>query len=85
MTTTVARIEDEDAWRGWCGRVLTWFLSAAGLPEQRSVTLVDKGLSARFYGWGCLYGLWQADELAGVSRRIRSSRQMVRSLSAESS
>ncbi|MER7890110.1 hypothetical protein ABTX15_09830 [Micromonospora sp. NPDC094482] len=70
MTTTVARVEDEDGWQGWCGRVLTWFLNAAGVPEQRSATLVDRALDARFDGWVALCAADVVDVAERLAREV---------------
>ncbi|WP_241825538.1 hypothetical protein [Micromonospora sp. CB01531] len=73
LTTTVARIEDDDAWQGWCRRVLTWFLNAAGVPEQRSATLVEEAVDARFDNWVPLTAADVADIAERIARQVRQS------------
>jgi hypothetical protein len=51
VTISVARVEDDDRWQGMCEHVLGWFLTAAGVPKQRSAMLVDRVLDERFRGW----------------------------------
>lgn len=51
---SVAHAEDPDRWQGTCARTLTWFLNAAGVPEERSARLVDGVLDERFSGWASL-------------------------------
>ncbi|MER7334190.1 MULTISPECIES: hypothetical protein [unclassified Micromonospora] len=70
MTTTVARVEDEDGWQAWCARVLTWFLNAAGVPEQRSAALVNRALGARFDGWVRLSVADVADVAERLAREV---------------
>ncbi|MGX7675839.1 hypothetical protein [Plantactinospora sp. DSM 117369] len=67
---TVSRIEDEDGWQGWCHRVLTWFLTAAGLPQERSEMLVGSAVDARFDGWVALTRADIADIAERLAREI---------------
>jgi hypothetical protein len=39
----------EESHLGWSSRVLVWFLTAAGVPEKRSVDLVDVTLKGYYY------------------------------------
>ncbi|MEV4624905.1 hypothetical protein AB0J90_01255 [Micromonospora sp. NPDC049523] len=66
MATTTARAEDNEGWQGLCGRVLTWFLNAAGIPEQRAATLVGRAIDARFDHWVPL----SAADIADVAERL---------------
>jgi hypothetical protein len=49
LLTAAGMGEDSDAWLGWSNRVLVWFLTAAGVPEKRSVDLVDAVLKDYYY------------------------------------
>ena len=70
LTATVAWVEDDDGWQGRCHRVLTWLLTAAGLPEERSVTLVNQALGSRFDGWVRLSAADVADIAEHLARDV---------------
>ncbi|MFC0097296.1 hypothetical protein ACFFKH_07110 [Micromonospora marina] len=70
LTATVAWVEDDDGWQGWCDRVLTWLLTAAGLPEERSATLVNRALGTRFYGRVRLSAADVADIAEHLARNV---------------
>jgi hypothetical protein len=65
LTTSEAGAEDEGSRQGWCRKVLTWFLTATGLPEQRSAALVHEALD-RYDQWKAL----TPADLADIAERI---------------
>ncbi|MCZ7437686.1 hypothetical protein O7598_14865 [Micromonospora sp. WMMC241] len=66
LTTSSAWAEDADGWWGPCSRLLTWLLTAAGLPEDRSVALVGEALAP----WSMTYAYLSAADVADVAERI---------------
>ncbi|QGQ18244.1 hypothetical protein GC089_01890 [Cellulomonas sp. JZ18] len=51
VTLVVARTEAESSWYRHCRLVLAWFLSAAGVPEDRHATLLEDAVGGRFHSW----------------------------------
>jgi hypothetical protein len=66
LTASAAGAEDEGSWQGWSRNVLIWFLTAAGLPELRSVMLVHEGLDSRYDHWKVL----SPADVADIAERI---------------
>ncbi|MEV0005363.1 hypothetical protein AB0H28_24175 [Micromonospora sp. NPDC050980] len=71
LTAGSAWAEDADGWYGPCHRLLVWLLTAAGLPADRSVALVDGALAPWLARWTYL----SAGEVADVAERL--ARQVV--------
>jgi hypothetical protein len=70
VTMSVARVDDDDLWQGVCEQVLVWFLTAAGVPEQRSAMLVDGVLYERFRGWVSLTAADVTDIAERLAREV---------------
>jgi hypothetical protein len=51
ITVVVDRTHAEDAWYRHCAQVLGWFLSCAGVPDDRHRELVQEAIGGRFYSW----------------------------------
>ncbi|MEU8329052.1 Fic family protein [Micromonospora sp. NPDC048839] len=51
VNLTVGRTSSDSGWYGHCKQVLSWFLVAAGLPEDRHSTLIDDAIGGRFRSW----------------------------------
>lgn len=51
VTVVVGRTGAGGSWYSTCSMVLTWFLSAAGVPPQRSDELVETAIGGRFGSW----------------------------------
>lgn len=47
----IAHVSDDDSWQGHCDQVLTWLLTAAGIPGERAAALVDDALREFFGRW----------------------------------
>ncbi|MDG4800978.1 hypothetical protein [Micromonospora sp. WMMD980] len=66
LTAGSAWAEDPDCWLGPSSRLLTWLLTAAGLPVARSVALVDEALAPWLNRWAYL----SAADVADVAERL---------------
>ncbi|SCG40673.1 hypothetical protein GA0070213_102252 [Micromonospora humi] len=66
LTAGSAWAEDADYWYGPCRRLLTWLLTAAGLPTDRGVALVDQVLAPWLTRWAYL----SAADVADVAERL---------------
>lgn len=64
VLTSAGHGDDSYAGAGWCRRVLTWFLSAAGVPERHGAELVGAALEA--YGHDSL----SAADVADIAERL---------------
>lgn len=51
VTTVVDRTGAGSAWYGHCVQVLGWFLTAAGIPADRSADLAQAAVGGRFGSW----------------------------------
>lgn len=51
VTVTVDRTRSESGWYGHCVQVLGWFLTAAGVPEDRHEALIAGAVGGRFESW----------------------------------
>jgi hypothetical protein len=51
VIATVDRTLSESGWYNHCNQVLTWFLTAAGMPPQHHSTLVADAIGGRFHSW----------------------------------
>ncbi|WP_431934310.1 hypothetical protein [Micromonospora sp. RP3T] len=80
LTAAVAWAEETDDWFGRGRRLLTWLLTAAGLPVEHSVTLVGRALDARFHGWVHLTAADVADVAEHLAREVigRSAGRLAR-------
>ncbi|MFI5685339.1 hypothetical protein [Streptomyces sp. NPDC051636] len=51
VTLVVDRTGTECGWYGMCSKVLTWFLTSAGLSPQEAEQAVDAAIGGRFASW----------------------------------
>ncbi|GAB3136588.1 hypothetical protein GCM10027290_00620 [Micromonospora sonneratiae] len=51
VNLTAARSRSDGGWYARCQQVLTWFLTAAGIPEQHRSTLIEDAIDGRFESW----------------------------------
>jgi hypothetical protein len=51
VTAVVDRTGAGSAWYGHCVQVLGWFLTAAGIPPDRSAALAEAAVGGRFGSW----------------------------------
>jgi hypothetical protein len=51
VTVVVDRTRAESGWYGHCKRVLSWFLTAAGVPTSRHQQLIEDAIGGRFKSW----------------------------------
>ncbi|WP_051710932.1 hypothetical protein [Streptomyces sp. NRRL S-350] len=51
VTLAVDRTCAEDSWYGLCERVLTWYLSSAGMAGEEAAELVKGAIGGRFKSW----------------------------------
>ncbi|WP_433533798.1 Fic family protein [Micromonospora sp. CA-249363] len=51
VNLTVGRTSSDSGWYGHCKQVLSWFLVAAGVPEDRHVPLIEHAIGGRFRSW----------------------------------
>ncbi|SBT40506.1 Fic family protein [Micromonospora auratinigra] len=51
VVMTVDRTRNDSGWYFHCERVLGWFLTAAGIPEQRHAALIEHAIGGRFRSW----------------------------------
>lgn len=70
VLTSVGHREDYDQAQGWCGRVLIWFLNAAGLPDERSAELVDGSMARWYHGWARMGAADVADVAERLAREV---------------
>lgn len=66
LTAGSAWAEDPDCWHGPSNRMLTWLLTAAGLPVDRSVALVAEALAP----WSTRWAYLSAADVADVAERL---------------
>ncbi|MFC7545512.1 hypothetical protein [Plantactinospora sp. GCM10030261] len=51
VTVVVDRTFCQSGWYSMCEVVLHWFLTAAGVPEQRHADMIDSAIGGRFESW----------------------------------
>jgi hypothetical protein len=51
IRTAIAPVVDDDFWPGRCRMVLSWFLTATGVPVEQAQVLVDDAVDRRFDHW----------------------------------
>ncbi|MFI5924654.1 Fic family protein [Micromonospora sp. NPDC051543] len=51
VNLTVGRTSSDSGWYGHCKQVLSWFLVAAGVPEDRHSPLIEHAIGGRFRSW----------------------------------
>jgi hypothetical protein len=73
LSVALARVQDGEGWRGRCAWVLTWFLTAAGRPEQHSATLTDEALAGSRDSWLILTTAGIVDVAERLAREITRS------------
>ncbi|CCH19045.1 Fic family protein [Micromonospora lupini] len=71
VNLTVDRTSSDSGWYGHCEQVLSWFLVAADVPEDRHSTLIDDAIGGRFRSWTQP----SAAEVVDVAERL--ARQLV--------
>ncbi|MGC9665289.1 hypothetical protein ACNTMW_01900 [Planosporangium sp. 12N6] len=61
VTVVVDRTGGGSGWYRHCAQVLEWFLTAAGVPEERHDPLIDGAVGGRFESWSTPSNLVIAD------------------------
>jgi hypothetical protein len=61
VAMAMAHTGSEENWYGNSGRVLNWFLSAAGVPDYRAGVMVEDAIGGRFQSWATPTGAEVAD------------------------
>jgi hypothetical protein len=51
VATAVTRTGSDEHWYGNSGRVLSWFLGAAGVPDHLCGAMVEDAIGGRFQSW----------------------------------
>ncbi|UQU61858.1 hypothetical protein COUCH_22735 [Couchioplanes caeruleus] len=67
VATAMARTGTEENWYGGSARVLSWFLSAAGVPHHLADAMVDDAIGGRFRSWTQPTGADAADVAAALA------------------
>ncbi|RSM58128.1 cell filamentation protein Fic [Actinoplanes sp. ATCC 53533] len=74
LVAVTAGQADSDGWQTYVRLVLTWFLSAAGVPEQRHSELISDAIGGRFSSWVLPSSTDIADTAEDFARQVVGER-----------
>ncbi|MEU4220946.1 Fic family protein [Actinoplanes sp. NPDC026623] len=70
VATAMARTGSEEYWYGNSGRVLGWFLFAAGVPDHLAGAMIDDAIGGRFRSWTAPTGAEVADAAEALAAAV---------------
>lgn len=70
VATAVAHTGEQETWYGNSGRVLGWFLSAAGVPDYVADVMLEDAIGGRFRSWTTPTGAEVADAAEDLAAAV---------------